>query len=405
MKKNKIVVAAEVFSSNLGDYAIYDSLSKLLLSQDIEAIPLDISFRRGFSMNTGDDSLSQSARSTWRSLIPKKIKHHRFTQYMVTRTMWHLVHRKNIITYWSELIRNCDAVIIGGGQLLTDTSANFHTKIALITDIANKLNKPVCILGCGVGSYLDPKAQKNIKKVLDYASFISLRDSDSANRLKPLIRNDISLNVYPDLAFALSPTANKTSEEESLKQTKKVCGFNIMPIDAFKIYNPNLKDITSKTYIDFWKRLACEANKEDMQVHIMTNGSIQDYEQAKSIYKSMLLDNIDVMLTNRPISPLDLYDQISDVNYLITMRMHAGIIGQAYDKSVSTLIWDDKIPGVWKEAGDKRVAINSDVILSLEPWKELKIAFEASKSISSDDLNTRISISLDKCLKVIYPKN
>lgn len=401
MNIKKVVVAAEVFSSNLGDYAIYDSLSKLLSSRDIEAIPLDISFRRGFPVSS-TDSQPELTHSSWKSLIPKKIKHHKLTQYMITHTMWYLVHRQDITNYWSELISNSDAVIIGGGQLLTGTSANFHTKLALITDIANKFNKPICILGCGVGSEFNNKAKKDIKKILNSARFVSLRDHDSANRLKRFTRNDVSLNVYPDLAFALSSATNNNTFQNKSEPKKIVCGFNIMPLTAFKKYNPNLKDVDAKTYITFWKRLAHDATKENMQIHIMTNGSIRDYEQAKSIYKSILSEGIDVMLIDRPASPLDLYHQISNVDYLITMRMHAGIIGQAYGKPVSTLIWDDKIPGVWQEAGDKRVAINSDIILNPRPWDEVKSAFEASNNILLSDLHRKISISVDECLKVVY---
>lgn len=401
MNIKKVVVAAEVFSSNLGDYAIYDSLSTLLASRDVKAIPLDISFRRGFPVSS-IDSQPELVNSNWKSLIPKKIKHHKLIQYMITRTMWYLVHRQDITKYWSELISNSDAVIIGGGQLFTDTIADFHTKLALITDIANEFNKPICILGCGVGSELSSKAQKNVKKVLNSAKFVSLRDLDSANRLKRFTRNDVSLNVYPDLAFALSSATNNNTFQNKSESKKIVCGFNIMPLTAFKKYNPNLKDVDAKTYITFWKRLAHDATKENMQIHIMTNGSIRDYEQAESIYKSILSEGIDVMLIDRPTSPLDLYHQISNVDYLITMRMHAGIIGQAYGKPVSTLIWDDKIPGVWQEAGDKRVAINSDIILNPRPWNEVKSAFEASNNILLSDLHRKISISVDDCLKVVY---
>ena len=401
MKKNKIVVAAEVFSSNLGDYAIYDSLSTLLSSRGIEAIPLDISFRRGFPVSS-TDSKPELTNSSWKSLIPKKIKHYKFTQYMITRAMWYLVHRQDITNYWSELISSSDAVIIGGGQLLTDSTADFHTKIALITDIANKFNKPICILGCGVGSDLSNKAQKNIKKTLNSAKFVSLRDLDSANRLKSLIRKNTLLNVYPDLAFALSSDTNNNTFQNEPEPKKIVCGFNIMPLTAFKKYNSNLKDVDAKTYITFWKRLAHAAAKENMQIHIMTNGSIRDYDQARSIYKSILSEGVNVILIDRPASPLELYQQISNVEYLITMRMHAGIIGKAYGKSVSTLIWDDKIPGVWQESGDKQVAINSDIILNPHPWNEVKSAFEASDSILLSDVDRKIAISIDKCLEVIY---
>lgn len=397
----KIVIAAEVFSSNLGDYAIYDSLSTLLSLRDIEAIPLDISFRRGFPVgSTG--SQPELTNRNWKSLIPKKMKHHKLTQHMITSTMWYLFHRQEITKYWSELISSSDAVIIGGGQLLTDTTAGFLTKLVLITDIANKFNKPICILGCGVGSDLSKKARNNIKKILNSAKFVSLRDIDSANRLKSFIRKNISLNVYPDLAFALSSATNNNNFQKEPELKKTVCAFNIMPLNAFKKYNPNLRDVDAKTYIIFWKQLAQATAKENMQIHIVTNGSIQDYEQAKSIYESILSEGVDVRLLDRPASPLDLYDQISNVDYLITMRMHAGIIGKAYGKSVSTLMWDDKISGVWQEAGDKQVAINSDIILNPHPWNEVKSAFEASNNIVLSNLNKKISTSVDKCLEVIY---
>ena len=175
-----------------------------------------------------------------------------------------------------------------------------------------------------------------------------------------------------------------------------------MPLSIFKKYNPKLEDVNNRIYISFWKRLALEATKENLQIHIMTNGNIQDYEQAKSIYTSILSEGIDVILIDRPTSPLELYNQISNVDCLITTRMHAGIIGQAYGKSVTTLIWDDKILGVWQEAGNQHVAINSDVILNPNPWKVVKSAFEASNSILLPNLHNKISNNLDECLKVIY---
>lgn len=400
MSKKRIVVAGEVFSSNLGDYAIYDSLSNLLASRDIKAIPLDISFRRSFTVDSSPHL--KYSQIYWKSLIPKKLKHHRLTQHILNRTMRHLVRRKNVISYWSDLISNSDAVIIGGGQLLTDTSADFHTKIALITEIANQFNKPICILGCGVGSELSRKASRNISKALDSASFVTLRDLHSADRLKSLVKNPTSIKVSPDLAFALNLTANSHTPLKASELKKEICGFNIMPLEALKKYNSKLQDVNNDMYIEFWKRLALEAAKENLQIHIMTNGSPRDYEQADAIYQSILSEGIDVVRTDRPTTPLDLYNQISNVDYLITTRMHAGIVGKAFGKPVATLIWDDKIPGVWLEAGNQQVAINSDIILNPDPWKEVQSALEASKNIILTEIHEKISKNIDDCLKVIY---
>lgn len=123
----------------------------------------------------------------------------------------------------------------------------------MITEIANKFNKPICILGCGVGNTLSRKARKHIAKVLNSASFIALRDLYSADRLKPPIKNNTSLNVSPDLAFALNLSV---SNSKASKPKKRVLDLNIMPLSIFKKYNPKLEDLNNRIYIAFRKRLA-----------------------------------------------------------------------------------------------------------------------------------------------------
>lgn len=397
----KVVIAAEVFSPNLGDYAIYDSLSTLLLKRGIETIPLDISFRNGFQ--TEDVTDSHSIKAKWKSVIPKKMRENKYIRLAINRMKWQLIAKKHYNEYWKDLISNSDAVIIGGGQLLTDSSAKFARKLSLITNIANDLDKPICILGCGVGNNIGKTAKRNIRNIIASSSLICLRDANSVNKLKSIVGDNVTFDTCPDLAFALNPTTNRTtSRQDGSIGQEKVLGLNIMSLNVFKTYNSNLQDLNLDSYANFWKRIAIEANSKNIQVRIITNGSLQDYEQAQSVYELMLLDKIDVVLMDRPKVPLELYNQIHNVDMLVTTRMHAGIIGKAYGKLVSTLVWDDKIPCVWQEAGDKEVAINSDIILSSHPWAEINIAFEESTSISLDDLNKSISTSIDKLINTIY---
>ncbi|MCO8048562.1 hypothetical protein [Acinetobacter towneri] len=71
MSKKRIVVAGEVFSSNLGDYAIFDSLSTILKSKDIDVVPLDISFRKDLPNSSKDGFLSSKNKKNGRGYYQK----------------------------------------------------------------------------------------------------------------------------------------------------------------------------------------------------------------------------------------------------------------------------------------------------------------------------------------------
>ncbi|QCS11045.1 hypothetical protein E3H47_00275 [Acinetobacter radioresistens] len=116
MNKKRIVVAGEVFSSNLGDYAIFDSLSKILKSKDIDVIPLDISFRKDLPNINKDVSLSSKNTKIWNRGLLKNIKNIKLVQYLTSRFLWYFLIKEKTDKYWESIIQNSDGVIIGGGN-------------------------------------------------------------------------------------------------------------------------------------------------------------------------------------------------------------------------------------------------------------------------------------------------
>lgn len=400
MSKKRVVVAGEIFSSNLGDYAIFDSLNSILISKGIEVIPLDISFRKDFieilPVQTSKVSLSKKS---WKILFPKKIKHNRFIQHLITRLMWYFSIKSKSYQYWDELIKYSDGVIIGGGQLITDNNSFFSPKINQIVGIAHKYNKPFAILGCGIGENLGIQAKKNYKEIFSKAAFISLRDEKSKRKVNSFIDKDIAVNVNPDLAFAL----DKQKLIQKPADKKLICGFNIMPFSLFKEFDSSLKDIDEAQYLNFWKKLAEGAIKAEMQIFIMTNGNLQDYEQAKIIYEMLLENNIEATLLDRTIQPSTLYEQISKIDCLIAMRMHSGIIAKAFGKKVAVLVWDQKIPDVWSVVGGQEMIIESNIFKDNDPWLKIEKTFHASQYLSKSDSEVKFKVieSIEECLKCI----
>lgn len=399
MSKKRIVVAGEVFSSNLGDYAIFDSLSKILKSKDIDVIPLDISFRKNLPNSNKDVSLSSKNKKKWNRGLPKTVKNIKLTQYLISRVLWYFLIKEKSDQYWESLIKNSDGVIVGGGQLITDNTSFFYPKINKIVEIAQRNNKPFAIVGCGVGDNIGSYARKVYNNILNNAKYVSFRDNGSAKKMQSYLDNNISLQVYPDLAFALKkPVLNNITLSQNI-----LCGFNVIPLYFFKKFDSSLKDMNEAEYLLFWKRLAQGAVNAGMKIALMTNGNPGDHEQAKMVYQFLLASNIDVTLFDRPEQPNELYKQIHMVNYLVAMRMHAGIIAQAFGKNVATLAWDQKIPDVWNAIGGADIIIDSSILKDKNPWNRVEKSFEHSKilSASSWELERKVKENVDECLKAM----
>lgn len=396
MSKKRIVIAGEIFSSNLGDYAIFDSLSSILISKNIDVLPLDISFRKKFITTCEMEKTETSLiKDSWKKFIPKRIKHSKFIQYFITRLMWYLLIKPKSYQYWEDLIKSSDGVVIGGGQLITDNSSFFSSKIDQIVKLAQKHDKPFAILGCGVGDNIGIKAKKIYKKILDDAVYVSLRDIESKNRLQTFINKEIFINVNPDLAFALDIKEKK----EKLCNKGMVCGFNIMPLSFFKNFDASLKDMTEEQYLNFWKKLAEGAINSGMQVIIMTNGNLQDYHQAEVVYQMLQENGIEATLFDRALEPDTLYEQIRKIDCLIAMRMHSGILAKAFGKKVAILVWDQKIPDVWNVVNGQKAIIDSNIFKDNQPWLKVEKTFDALENFSKDNTEVKILESVDQCLK------
>lgn len=375
----KVVVAAEVFSSNLGDYAIYDSLSSILEKQKIEVKALDLSLRRGWE----NDSALLEGQTPLMTPVKNVLKKLRFYRLFASRVKWYVSSRKKSYDYWKELISDCDAVIVGGGQLLTDTNRYFPLRISAVADIAKRLNKPIAFLGCGVGGELSRSGYKSYEEALLNAKYISLRDKGSGNKLREYARDRITFHISPDLAFALPDS------DVSERATNRVCGFNVMPLSIFHRFVPELRDVSESEYLRFWRRLAEGAAKEGLDIVIMTNGNPEDFSQAERINYELKKGGFNVRLLDRPRRPEELYEQVKNVDYLIATRMHAGIIGYTLGCKVATISWDQKVPYVWEAVNKSEVVVEPQIIKDDAPWARIVGSFESIRAEIDPRKNAR----------------
>ncbi|HSC94687.1 MAG TPA: polysaccharide pyruvyl transferase family protein [Burkholderiales bacterium] len=79
------------------------------------------------------------------------------------------------------------AVLVGGGALLTDINLHFPQSLVELARTTRRLNKPLLCLGCSVEGDWSPRGEAMIAEFLSACTMVAVRDLATAERLAPLL--------------------------------------------------------------------------------------------------------------------------------------------------------------------------------------------------------------------------
>lgn len=225
-------------------------------------------------------------------------------------------------------IAKSDCLISGGGSLLQDTtSLKSLIYYLFIIFIALIFQKKVIIFAQGIGpinSYFGKLLTRNILKK---CSYISVRDIKSQNLLKSWgIKSDLVCDPIFSTQLNLTNSSN----------------------DSVGVQLRNCKNMTE----DFIDRLAYKVSKifGDKKINIFPLQPAMDDEVCKNFEKSLKLLNPQIktqIFYN--LSNDEIIENISKVQYLISMRFHAIIIGIISGVKTMGINYDIKIEKICKE--------------------------------------------------------
>ena len=111
-------------------------------------------------------------------------------------------------------LRRCDVLLSGGGSLLQDTTSTRSLFYYLsVIRCADLLGKPVMLYANGIGPVRRPGNRRRVKKVVERAALVTLRDHSSARELADMGVTRPDLYVTADPVFHLSPAPSGRAEE------------------------------------------------------------------------------------------------------------------------------------------------------------------------------------------------
>ena len=267
------------------------------------------------------------------------------------------INRWNLANIYKELIKS-DGLISGGGSLLQDaTSSRTVMYYSSIIALAKLAKKPVFIYAQGIGPLNKKFNTKIVKKALNKADYITLRDEYS----KQLIRNigvKQPIDIVPDPVMGLHFDKNNTS----MNIVNKASEYITISIRKWK-----------KTEPTFLKNIAavCDniMDKGIDIVFIPMHGEV-DEKISKQVVE--LMNNNPTVLSHKSTIE-EKVSYIENSKLMIGMRLHALIFAANVSTPMIGISYDPKIDSYLSLVNQPSVG-NVDELLDVEYLSNLALA-------------------------------
>lgn len=243
-----------------------------------------------------------------------------------------------------EVVKQCDLVIVGPGGVIQDTICVEYYKTLLISGVygylfpaklANTYGKSVIFVGVGAEQITKIGARNFIFETLKMSPLLWLRDKNSKKCFVDMGLSDTI--VYPDVSFLLD-NHKLESKKKWQKNGAKTLGVNLrwLHLDIEKL-NEIVKVIFQYINLGWNISLICADMEEDKtvlhkiyQFIINTKG-----EKIRHRVKFVCSESNDTIIKT-----------ISDIDYMIAMRLHIGLVAAQMGIPTIFLSYLDKVASI-----------------------------------------------------------
>ena len=255
-------------------------------------------------------------------------------------------------------LRRSDALLSGGGSLLQDTTSTRSLFYYLsVIRCAEWLGKPVMLYANGIGPVRRPGNRRRVKKVVERAALVTLRDHSSARELADMGVDRDDLRVTADPVFHLSPA----SPDRGLALCRAAGLSGDAPFAAVSVRDwPDTGRFPQEL-----ARLCDHLHRaHGMQVLFLLMQPSRDRATAQQVRRYMEEPSC---LLEEACTPRELMAVLGQARLCLAMRLHTLIfaarmavpsMGLVYDPKVDSYLQELELPAAGRvEAFDAAVAI------------------------------------------------
>ena len=305
-----------------------------------------------------------------------------------------------------------DAAIFGGGGYIATKRIGLRAyRLLLFTHLrpmlkAKRKKIPYAIVGLGAGPIHDPILQKITKNALDGADLIIVRNQESKNYLKKYgVKNEII--VTTDLA--LDFTTDIINEKDREMAEKLMAGLPqgrriFLHINLYNISETPKNDI-ERGCSELVKDIVKYAEKNTDAVFILG-----------SDYESIQCDRINKMISKmlpigrsiiiKQYEPFQLAAILSQVDVVITTKLHVGIVATSLNKTVLSFSGDQKIKRFYRQIGASDRCLELNTLKNGDAFKQLeKFTYAEAVDITEQRLLAQLTLKKLKISLIVLRIN
>ena len=279
---------------------------------------------------------------------------------VLMETILGFVLRRRLQPRWRRRLADCDAVILGGGQLIADADLNFPLKLSAAAAEGRRLGLPIAVFAVGVAPQWSERGRKLLQSVFspEHVAHVAVRDERSRENLTRLLgRSPLSPSVCRDPGLLASEVYPHSPGQPG---AAPVVGLGITHPAVLR-HHAEEPTQPSKDMIELYAEIVRALLRAGYHIVCFTNGSGEDEECLAATRARLGSDHLPggrLTFAERPRRPSDLARLIAGVDAVLAHRLHANILAYAYAKPHLGFRWDAKLPAFFDSVGRSEYAIS-----------------------------------------------
>jgi polysaccharide pyruvyl transferase WcaK-like protein len=341
------------FSPNLGDGLLSECLEAELactfqtIAPGTQVFSIDLAGRRRYP------AIAPSRRAAMIAVLEALPA---AARRLVTRAALTALVRLRLRRHVLAGLAGCDAVVLGGGNLLTDADLNFPMKIAGALRQAARLRLPVAVYGVGANRQWSEAGRRLFGRALGAAklAYAAVRDARSQAAWRDLL---VPQGVRPAiLSGDPGLLASCHFPRPPLPFDAPLAGLCVTAPIALRYHatGPEAGSAAdARSALDAWYAAAARALVEaGFRVALFTNGSPEDRDYLDAMGPAWILAaKGPVTMTNPFADPAEMVGFIAACQLIVAHRMHACIAAHSFAIPTIGLRWDVKLDSFFALAG------------------------------------------------------
>lgn len=335
----RIAIFGLKYSPNLGDGIIAECLAHELEAAlpGASVVPVDLAGRCDFVPEP--DRARAWALKVLQALPGSQRR-------LIVRRLLEPKIRDQLRPRWRETLASCDAAVIGGGQLFADADLNFPLKLSAAAAECRNAGLPVAIFGVGVGNDWSTEGRRLLASVLSSdVIYAGVRDHDSRENLARLAAwgSCPSIELSPDPGLMAARVYPPRLREP---RSRAVIGLGVTHPAILRYHSEKPVAWRMSMIAERYAALAKALVEAGHDVACFCNGASEDDEYLAVVRRRLdprAINKGRVSFSPRPLRPCDLARIISDVDVVVSHRLHASILGFAFRKPHIGFAWDRKV--------------------------------------------------------------